>query len=240
MNISCDDILCGNLRIYQPLRGPRVNLDTILLSSWVNYRSGHRKYLEACSATGAISLILARKYDQIEITGLELQSELVSLANQNAAANKLSSRVKFLAGDLRDDKLLNRDYYDVLVINPPYSSENGQHSPDKMKTIARQDITCKPEDVGKLAYRVLRSKGRIYSIFTCSRLAEYMTALKAHHIAPKRLQLVYSDQEHEAEIFLLESIKDGGIGMTVMKPLLVRDLSGNYTPEVLRAYELPQ
>ena len=240
MHTSCDDILYGRLRLLQPINGPRVNLDTILLSSWVKFRSRHTRYLEAGCATGAISILLAMKFRNIHVTGIELQSELVDLAVRNAENNNLSDRVSFVAGDLRDRNILPREYFDVLVINPPYESEKrGRVSPDSMRSSARHELSCTPDDVGELAYRVLKSKGRVFSVFTSARLGVFMQAISAHRITPKRLRFVYPDGENESGIFLLEGIKDGGEGLCVLPPLFVRDSEGRYTPEVLQAYDLP-
>ena len=239
MLTSCDDILYGRLRLLQPQNGPRVNLDTILLASWVKFRAGHTSFLEAGGAGGAVSLLLAMRFRNIHVTGLEVQEELVSLAKVNAENNNLSDRVSFIAGDLRDKNILPREYFDVLVINPPYESERrGRVSPDSLRSAARHELMCTPDDVGELAYRVLKSRGRMFSVFTSERLDVFMNALASHKIIPKRLRFVYPDSEHDSGIFLLESIKDGGEGLCVLPPLFVRDVDGEYTPEVLRAYEL--
>ena len=241
MLTSCDDILYGRLRLLQPLDGPRVNLDTILLSSWVKFRAGHSHFLEAGCATGAISLLLAMKFRNIHVTGVELQSELVDLARLNAENNGLADRVRFVAGDLRDKEILPREYFDVLVINPPYESEQrGRVSDYPERSVARHELMCTPDDVGELASRVLKSRGRVFTVFTSARLDVLMNALSAHRITPKRLRFIYPDSDHESGIFLLESIKAGGEGMKVLPPLYVRDSEGEYTPEVLRAYELQE
>ena len=238
---SCDDILYGSLRLIQPVNGQRVNLDTILLSSWVKFRSGHHNFLEAGCATGAISLLLAMRFKNIHVTGIEIQSELVDLAKTNAENNALSDRVDFIAGDLRDKNILPREAFDVLVINPPYESQSrGRVSPDSSRSVSRHGMTCTPDDVGEFGYRVLKSRGRIFSVFTSSRMDVFIGAMTAHRLIPKRVRFVYPDMNHDSGIFLLECIKDGGEGLSVLPPLYVRDVDGEYTPEVLRAYELQE
>lgn len=237
--ITCDDIRCGKLRLLQPKNGPRVNLDTILLASWVKFRSGHTKFLEAGCASGAISLILASKFRNIHVTGLEIQSELVELAKVNAENNNLSDKVNFIAGDMRDKTLMPREYFDVLVMNPPYESESrGRVSPEPLRSLARHELTCTPDDVGEFAARVLKSRGRLFCVFTSERLDVFINAITAHKILPKRIRFVYPDINHNSGIFLLEALKDGGEGVNILPPLFVRNLDGEYTPEVLSAYEL--
>ena len=241
MLTSCDDILYGRLKLIQPVNGQRVNLDTILLSAWVKFRSGHHRFLEAGSAAGAISLLLAMRFRNIHVTGIEIQSELVDLAKTNAENNALSDRADFIAGDLRDKNILPRESFDVLVMNPPYESQaRGRVSPDSLRSLSRHELTCSPDDVGELGYRVLKSRGRIFTVFTSARMDVFIGAMTAHRLIPKRIRFVYPDMNHGSGIFLLECIKDGGEGLCVMPPLYVRGADGEYTPEVLRAYELKE
>lgn len=236
---TCDEIRCGSLKLLQPQTGPRVNLDTILLTHWVKFRSRHTNYIEAGCATGAVSLILARKFPHIRITGVEIQPELSDLARTNTESHGLSERVQIITGDIRDKSLLPRESFDVVVINPPYESQSrGRVSPDSSRSTARHELTCTPDDVGEFAARVLKAKGRLFSIFTSERLDVFINSLTKYRLSPKRIMFVHPDREHDSAVFLLESIKQGGEGLCVMPPLYVRDEKGEYTPEVLRAYEL--
>lgn len=241
MLTSCDDILYGRLKLIQPVNGQRVSLDTILLSAWVKFRSGHHRFLEAGCAAGAISLLLAMRFRNIHVTGIEIQSDLVDLARANAENNALSDRVDFIAGDLRDKNILPRESFDVLVMNPPYESQaRGRVSPDSSRSVSRHELTCSPDDVGEFGCRVLKSRGRVFTVFTSSRMDVFLGAMTAHRLIPKRIRFVYPGQNHGSGIFLLECIKDGGEGLSVLPPLFVRDVDGKYTPEVLRSYELQE
>ena len=239
MLTSCDEILRGRLRLLQPQTGPRVNLDTILLSSWVKFRSGHSRFLEAGCASGAISLLLALRFRNIHVTGIEIQPDLVDLAKTNAENNALADRVTFIHGDLRDKDILPREYYDVLVVNPPYESPSGgRPSPDISRHTARHELSCTPDDVAELAARVLKSRGRLFAVFTAKRLDVFTASMRNHGITPKRIRFVHPYSGSEAGIFLIECVKAGGEGIIVLPPLYVRDKNGEYTREVLDAYEI--
>ena len=234
-----DDVLFGSVKMIQPLNGPRVNMDTILLSAWVNVRAGIREILEAGCATGAISLILAQRYKNIHVTGVDIQPELIRIARTNAENNNLSERVKFIAGDIRDKKLLPSGKFDAVVINPPYSSMSaGRESPDDSRTSARLEVSCTPDDVAEFSRRVLKSRGRLFSVFASLRLDSFLSSMRNCRMLPKRLRPVYPKLNYNSGIFLSECVKDGGEGMNLLPPLFVRDENNNYTPEILRAYEI--
>lgn len=108
MTVTKDDLLYGALTLRQPAEGPRVNVDTILLSAYVRDtfpRTGGR-ILELGCASGAVSLILALRFPDAALTGLEIQEDLAALAEENAAINGLSGRISVVRGDLRNSGTL--------------------------------------------------------------------------------------------------------------------------------------
>ena len=225
------------MRLLQPLHGPRVNMDTVILADWVKVRSGTRSVLEAGCASGAISLLLAQRYPNIHVTGIEIQKDIAELAAVNADNNGLSGRVKIIAGDLRDKNLLARESFDALVVNPPYESmASGRESPDPSRASARLEISCTPDDVSELASRVLKSDGRLYAVFKSGRLDTFLQAMRKRRIIPKKLRPVYPKRGYNSAVFLTECIKNAGDGLTLMPPLFVRDDDDEYTDEIMRMY----
>ena len=238
LETTCDDVLFGKVRLLQPLHGQRVSMDTVLLAAWVKVRSGTRDILEAGCASGAVSLMLAMKHERVRVTGVDIQPELVELANINASNNGLAGRVAFIAGDIRDKSLFQRGNFDILAFNPPYSSLNaGRESPDDSRTTSRLEVSCTPDDAGEFSHRVLKSRGRLFTIFTSNRMDVFLSAMRNHRMTPKRLRPVYPNMHYNSGVFLCECVKDGGEGMSVLPPLFVRNDDGNYTSEILKAYE---
>ena len=139
MSDERENLLHGVLKIKQPNdnEGPRVNVDTILLAHFVKPR--HReKILEIGCAHGAISLILAKR--GYNVTGLDIQPHLITMARENAMYNGLSDRLSFIAGDLKDyKKLWAAQSFDRIVVNPPYDEpENSKRSPSDAIATAMQ------------------------------------------------------------------------------------------------------
>ncbi len=236
-NCTFDEI--NNLKLFQPTTGPRVNMDTILLASWVKKRRGDTKFLEAGCAVGAVSLLLALKFTKnFHITGIDIQSELIEIANVNAQNNALENCVNFVTADLRDKSIFPNENFDVMVINPPYSSLTaGRESENLSRSTARLEITCTPDDVGKLASRVLKEHGRLFAVFTSSRLDVFINSMMKYKIVPKRLKPVYPKINCNSGIFLIECVKNGGEGLTLMPPLTIRNVNGSYTSELLDLYK---
>lgn len=245
--VTRDDILYGQLKLWQPLEGPRVSMDTVLLAAWA--RRGGRRFVELGAASGAVSLILARRFPPpFQVVGVELQPRLTELARRNREENGLEDRVTFLQGDFRDPALLPPESFDGLVVNPPYESPGrGRLSPVASRSIARQGGyaddgdtvgTCSIEDVAGAAARLLRGRGRFFAVFRADRMVPFLTALSNRRLSPKRLRMVHPGHERPANLFLVEALKGGKEGVNVEPPLVVLDDGGQYTPDLLRAYTL--
>ena len=236
-DVTCDEFFNGRLKLLQPLNGPRVNLDTILLSSWVKIHAHDSRVIEAGCASGAISLILAMKFN-VHVTGLDIQGDLIELAKRNAELNSISN-ASFIHGDLRDSSIFPRESFDALVINPPYESlSRGRLSSNSSRSTARLELSCNINDVGEFAFRVLRSKGRMFSVFSSERLDVFINAMTSHRIIPKRIRFVYPKMNYNSGIFLSECIKNAGEGLNILPPLIVRGDDDQYTKELLKSYEI--
>lgn len=236
-DVTCDEFFNGRLKLLQPLNGPRVNLDTILLSSWVKIHAHDSRFIEAGCASGAISLILAMKFN-VHVTGLDIQGDLIELARRNAEMNSITN-ASFVHGDLRDSSIFPRESFDALVINPPYESlSRGRLSSNSSRSTARLELSCNINDVGEFAFRVLRSKGRMFSVFSSERLDVFINAMTSHRIIPKRVRFVYPKMNYNSGIFLSECIKNAGEGLNILPPLIVRSDDDQYTKELLKSYEI--
>ncbi|MDR1731042.1 MAG: methyltransferase domain-containing protein [Synergistaceae bacterium] len=234
-----DEILYGRLKLWQPDPGPRVNMDTVLLAAYVRLRSrGESSFVELGSATGAVSLMLALRFPKkFHVTGLEIQPDLVELAQRNRVENGLEDRVSFRCMDLREHRSIPAGSFDGLVVNPPYEEEGrGRKSPVEGLTIARQGSCCSLRDVVEAASWLLKYRGKFFAVFSSERSAEFLTRLTEAGIVPKRLRFIHSRSGKRAGLLLVEGMKKGGTGLVVEPPLFVYGENGEYTEDLLRAY----
>ncbi len=239
MESTRDAILYGELMMEQPGDGPRVSVDTILLSAFVQIR-GKEKVMELGSAHGAISLLLARRFPEALIEGLEIQPALVEMARRNAIDNGLEDRVLFRKGDLRMVReIYPAQSFRVVVVNPPYDeAESSRHSPRESEAAARHGTHCTLEEVVSAARYLLSNKGRLYMVLRAKRCAELMCLLSGQRIEPKRIRPVYPSPDHAASVVLVQAARSAGRGTILESPLLIKDSRGEYTRELLEAYSI--
>lgn len=235
-----DEILYGKLRLFQPVNGPRVNVDTILLSAFAKVKKGE-KAIELGSAHGAVSLLLALRFPgAVCIEGLEIQESLWTMGVENIRENHLEHKVRFTLGDLKKvSDIYEPQSFDVLVTNPPYFTEHGgRRSHSSISAVANHGLSCSLKDVVRASSYLLRNKGRLYLIFNADRIDELMSVLTNGKLMVKRIRPVYPRPGRKASVVLVHASKNAGAGMMFDKPLIICDENGLYSADLEKAYEL--
>ena len=173
-----DAVLGGRVRLRQPRQGYRVAIDPILLAAAVPAAPGQR-ILELGCGVGAAALCLARRVPDAPILGLDIQSSLVALADENAAVNGLADRARFVTCDVAaPPPAVTGEKFDHVMANPPHRrSDCGTHSLFPGKAIADVEGAVKLD--GWLAAMIgfLRPKGRLTLIHRAERLDEVLHVL---------------------------------------------------------------
>ena len=236
-NAAGEAILYGFLNMIQPEDGPRVNMDTVLLAGFAGLKAGERAIELGC-AHGAVSLILAKRYRDAFIEGLDVQPNLIELACENAERNGLTANTSFRDADLRDVRqLYPHQSFDAVVVNPPYEDPGfGRRSESEASRVARQGELCTLDDVCTASAFLLKNRGRLYMVMRALRLADTLAALRLHKIEPRIVRMVHPTPAKDASVFLLEARRNGGPAMTVLPPLYIYDDRGEYTDELMSFY----
>ncbi|MEG1642313.1 MAG: methyltransferase [Synergistaceae bacterium] len=239
MSESTEKLLNGILNIKQPdsKKGPRVNIDTILLASYTKPRS-KEKILEIGCAHGAISLILAKRgYNMV---GIDIQPHLIELAKENATINELDELTEFFTMNIKDyKKKWESQSFDRIVVNPPYNEPwTSKQSPSRELATAMHGIECSLEEIICASKYLLNNKGYLNIVIRSNRLGELFMLLSKYNIAPKRMKAVYPKRDELASVVLIEAIKASGHGIKVEPPLFILDKNGEETEELLSAYRI--
>ena len=234
---SIDDLQLNGLQLIQKEQGFRFGVDAVLLSHFANVKKKHR-VIDLCTGTGIVSFLVYGKYKPQEVIGLEIQDDMVEMANRSSKLNDTSDIVKFVQGDLKDKALLDSlGRFDVVTVNPPYKLNNaGILNPNDKLAIARHEIMCNLEDVIVSARRILKDNGRMFIVHRPERLADIFGLMRKYKIEPKRVRLVQPNTKKAPNIVLVEGQRDGGAFLKWEETLYVYDDNGNYSEEINRIY----
>ncbi len=235
-----DSLFDGRIRCKQSSIGYRFSLDAVLLGNFISIRPAE-KILDLGCGSGIISLILAYRWPSCQLTGFEIQPDLVKLAQENVAQNNWQERIRILQGDLRQiDKSITAGQFDWVISNPPYRKMGtGRINIEPEQLVARHEIKADVAGVVKAAVWALKNKGRAAFIYPAVRGATVLYELKKEDLEPKRMQIVYSYPGSPAALLLIEAVKGGGEELTILEPFYVyRELEGEYSPEMAACYRL--
>jgi tRNA1Val (adenine37-N6)-methyltransferase len=213
-------------------------MEAVLLSEFAVAKKGER-VLDLGTGTGVIPILMEAKDKGTSFSALEIQSESADMARRSVEHNGLSHKIAIVEGDIKEAAgLFGKAVFDVITCNPPYMNDkHGLKNPDLPKAIARHEVLCTLEDVISQSAALLKERGRFYMVHRPTRLQEIITLMHQYHLEPKRLRMVHSYVDSDANMVLIEGLKGGGVFMKVEKPLIIYEKTNTYTKEVRSIYE---
>ena len=232
-----DDLQRDGLRLIQNPSWFCFGMDAVLLSAFARIKK-EDVCLDLGCGNGVIPILLAGKTEGKSFAGLEIQSDIVEMAQRSVRGNGLQDRVKIQEGDIREAvSIFGAAVFDVVTSNPPYmTGAHGLTNEADHKAIARHELKCSLEDLIDNATRLLKPGGRFFMVHRPFRMAEIMHCMVSHRLEPKRMRMVYPYVDKEPNMVLIEGVRGGNPRITVEKPLIVYQEENVYTDEVKRLY----
>lgn len=223
----------------QIIQSPEVfafSLDAVLLADFAKLPPRQSSQtVDLCAGNGAVGLFMSHK-TRGKIAEVEIQPRLADMARRSVQLNQLTDQLTVYEGDLAQvNQWIPKDSVDVVTCNPPYFADlpASQKNPNQYLAIARHEITTDLATVVATTSGLLKMNGKAYFVHRPDRLLQLLDLMAAHRLAPKRIRLVHPKPQKEANMVLVEAIKDGKPGgLRFLAPLTVYDHQGTYTPEV--------
>jgi tRNA1(Val) A37 N6-methylase TrmN6 len=208
----------GKIRIIQKREGYRFNIDSLLLVDFLNIKSSG-KIIDIGTGSGIIPILISLKYKNLKLYALEVQEDLFDIAKRNFQINNV--HVQIALGNVKDvKKIYNHQYFDYVVINPPYFKEGNYKN--IQEKIARSEALAKLEDFIYGSWYLLKNKGKLYLINITERFSETVSLLKKYNIQPKRYRFIHPSINEKATHFLVEASKNAKEGGEIVEaPLII-------------------
>ncbi|MGM9904098.1 methyltransferase [Enterococcus sp. 10A9_DIV0425] len=233
-NERIDQLYAEDIQIIQSSQVFSFSLDAVLLANFARLPK-NGQIVDLCAGNGAVGLFLSKRTNA-QIDAIELQPRLADMARRSVALNHLEQQITVHTLDLKDSlSVVRHDSCDVVVCNPPYFKglPTNKKNPNEYLAIARHEIHTTLEEVIATAGRLLKTTGRLALVHRPDRFLEIINIMQACKIAPKRVQFIYPKAGKEANILLVEGIKQGKLdGFKIAPPLFTYDEEGNYTAEI--------
>lgn len=233
-----DQLFSTDVKIIQNREVFSYSIDNVLLSRFPKIPS-RGLIVDLCSGNGAVGLFASTR-TKAPIIEVEIQERLADMAERSIQLNDLGEQVQMINDDLKN--LLNhvpRTGVDLILCNPPYFkvSETSKKNLSEHYLLARHEITTNLEEICDIARHALKSNGRLALVHRPDRFLDIIDTLRQYNLAPKRIQFVYPKVGKDANLLLIEAIKDGSTdGLKILPPLFVHKENGDYTDEIFEIY----
>ena len=153
--------------IYQDRCAFKVGTDGILLGSWAENDTPSR-ILDIGTGTGLIALMLAQRFPQAVVDGVEVDSQSAAQAAENVNQSPWANRVNITNQTIQAFSEQSQTRYDLIVSNPPFfASENNLLAAGRREG-TRQTTQLSYIDLLQSIERLLGKNGRFCTILPIS------------------------------------------------------------------------
>lgn len=223
-------VLNKRLKLLHSEKGFKTSMDSVLLAASCPAKAGDHILDMGCGVGGAGFCVLSR-VEGVKLTGVEIQTDHVELAEKNAVVNCLQKRTEFICSDIRDYK--NENAFDHVICNPPYL-EAGAHlrSPHEEKATAmgHDDKNLSVKDWVDAAHDCVRSNGTLSMIHRADKIDKIILALGKRFGAVEIIPL-WPKVGVNAKRVIIRAVKHRKSPATLHAGLVLHNDEGEYTPE---------
>lgn len=191
----------------------KVGTDGVLLGAWSFAGSanpaGHHSILDVGCGTGLLMLMMAQRFPEAQITGIEIDPAAAREATANCVSSPWGTRLHVACDDFcRYAVHCENGSFDMIISNPPFFC-NGALAPDMNRRAARHEGNLNVDTLIEAAADLLHAGGKLAIVLPAefrSRL-EFSSCL--HGLILTRLCLVKTVEHKPARRLLAELVKPG-------------------------------
>lgn len=225
-----------NLDIYQDNESFVFSLDSVLLPNFIGIPKNTKRILDIGTGNAPIPLILSTR-TSAKIVGVEIQEESAELARKSVEINGLEDQIEIINKDIKETDF-EAESFDIVVSNPPYFKVNNNSylNEKESKLLARHEISLDLETLVKISARYLRHNGVFGLVHRPERLSDIIQVCRAYKLEVKKVQFVYPKAGENANIVLIEAVKNGKPGLKVLEPIITYE-NGKYTAQIMAYFK---
>ena len=190
----------------------KVGTDGVLLGAWAGASessegasqpaiiSAIERILDIGTGSGLVALMLAQRFHNAFIDGIDIDSSAVLQAQDNFSASPFSTRLRAYSSPLQDWQ--PQEKYDLIVSNPPYFS-NSLLCPDNTRTMARHNNTLSFAELLEHSDRLLAPCGTLAFVLPANAEKAILAEARLQHLHCVRLCRVHTTATKPAKRILI-------------------------------------
>ena len=205
----------------------KVGTDGVLLGAWAGSGSSTKRCLDVGTGTGLIALMLAQRFPNANIVGIDIDDASLEQAKENVESTLFKERILIRKQDFSDiDSFSNQ--FNLIISNPPFYTEDtlgGNQARDR----ARHTTSLPFETLVQNAAKLLTNEGLFSVIIPHQSAADFISICVASRLYLTRRLNIRSTEKKPFNRVLLEF-------STKMQPsatntLTLYDVQNNRSPE---------
>ena len=225
-----DAFLGSKLTVFQPSRGFRAGIDSVLLGASV--APGSENLADLGAGVGVAALVALIHNKQLHALLVEADGDAVALAQQNLQCNALADRGRTSQLDVTDAGAararggLKANEFTTVIANPPYfDAAAGTLATNDKRATGRHMDAAKLDMWVRAAASCAAPGGEAIFIYPASGLKALLPAFEGRFGAMTILPIAPRAGEDATRI-LLRGIKGSRAPMSLKSPLVTHDRQG--------------
>lgn len=235
-----------HFEVENRLSAMKVGTDGILLGAWAlsNFRhtiiSEPKDILDVGTGTGVIALIMAQRFPNAIIAGIDIDQNSVIEAKNNFSKSPWSKRLSVDEIDFAEYCAENNSgfhSFDVIISNPPFFA-NGDSACNTSRWDARHEGSLSPIALVRNAAGLLNDNGRLCMVSTADNSSDIEFEVILNGMAMERKTFVITGEGKSASRILWQIAKKGICTENpIIDTLTIRDTKGAPTDEYRQLVE---
>ena len=192
----------------------KVGTDGVLLGAWAE--GGGQRVLDVGTGTGLIALMMAQRFPEARVVGIDIDDEACQQARENVAASPFADRVEIVKRAFSHEG----GVFDMIVSNPPFFEMNNVTDDCYLKeAMFEEDLSL--NELFEALRRFMKANGEAYIIYQADRFPELYDMCKTHKLKIMKMRFVHDISSKHALRVLLK-LKIGPMSkLKVLQPLLI-------------------
>lgn len=178
----------------------KVGTDGVLLGAWAEAENP-TSILDVGTGSGLIALMLAQRFPQAQVTGIEVHPPSAAQAQENAANSPFSSRAEIIEGDFLQHAFAQK--FDLIVSNPPFFKGNTSTGKTERDRARHEEFLPQGKFLEKVV-SLLSPEGKLAVVLPKKEAQGFIHTAETHSLFPARTTKIYGRPGAEDKRWLVE------------------------------------
>ena len=221
--MSIIHVLNKRLALTQAPDGFKTSIDAVLLAAACRAKAATRVLDMGCGV-GSAGLCLARRVEDVMLTGFDVQGAHVAIAAENAARNGIEAT--FETADVRE---FESAPFDHIICNPPYLDAGGHvRSPSEEKALAMGHLETSLQDWLDRANQLLKHGGSLSLIHRADMVDEIIKGLK-NRFGRVEIFPLFPKAGSPAKRVIIRAVRNSKSPAIIHQGLILHEADGEYS-----------